>query len=195
MKTDIILAGVGGQGILSIGAILSVAALHEGLSVKQAETHGMSQRGGAVVAHVRIADHAVCADLIHHGQADVLLGMEPMEALRQLPFLHAHGVLISNMEPFLNLPNYPPVEELWAEIKKRPRHILVDGGVITHQLCNPKALNMIMLGALADYIPLQLDSLRKGINEVFQSKGEKVILLNHEAFDAGRAFVAKQAFV
>ncbi|PTN02049.1 indolepyruvate oxidoreductase subunit beta [Mangrovibacterium marinum] len=195
MKKDIILAGVGGQGILSVAAILSNAAMLEGLWVKQAETHGMSQRGGAVVAHLRLADHEVCADLIHHGQADILLGLEPMEALRQLPFLHTYGVLISNMEPYLNLPNYPPVEELWTEIKRLPRHILVDGGVITHQLCNPKALNMIMLGALSDYIPLQADSLKTGICELFRTKGEQLVQQNLEAFDAGRAFVAKQPAV
>ncbi|WP_372775063.1 indolepyruvate oxidoreductase subunit beta [Mangrovibacterium sp.] len=189
MKIDIILAGVGGQGILSIGAILGDAALYENLFIKQAETHGMSQRGGAVVSHVRIADHPVSADLIYRGQADFLLAMEPMEALRQLPFLGEKGMLISNMEPCLNLPNYPPVEKLWFEIEQLPRYVLVDGGVITHELCNPKGINMVMLGALSVFIPLKKESLHQGIKDVFETKGEKIISLNIQAFETGRSVV------
>ena len=107
MQNDIILAGVGGQGILSIAAVIGMAALDNGLFVKQSEVHGMSQRGGAVLSHLRLSDKEIYSSLIPDGEADMILSVEPMELLRYLPFLKKEGYLISNIKPVKNIPNYP----------------------------------------------------------------------------------------
>ncbi|MBC8006147.1 MAG: indolepyruvate oxidoreductase subunit beta, partial [Verrucomicrobia bacterium] len=126
MKADIILAGVGGQGILSIATVLGEAALADGHTIKQAETHGMSQRGGAVYSHMRISDQPVYSDLIPGGSADLILSVEPMESLRYLPFLSETGYLVTNITPFINIPNYPELEKVLEEIRKQPRFIAID---------------------------------------------------------------------
>ena len=133
MKTDIIIAGVGGQGILSIAAILGSAAINNNLYIKQAETHGMSQRGGDVQSHARLSDRPVFSDLIAKGTADLILSVEPMEALRYLPFLSPDGYLVANSAPLLNIPDYPPVEDLISTIQALPRRLLVDADAIARE--------------------------------------------------------------
>ncbi|WP_163712328.1 indolepyruvate oxidoreductase subunit beta [Mangrovibacterium lignilyticum] len=186
MKTDLIIAGVGGQGILSIGAIIGQAALYDELEIKQAETHGMSQRGGAVVSHVRLSDQPVYADLIHRGQADLILAVEPMEALRQLPFLKTDGYLVTNTEPFRNLSNYPSRSEIQEAFDRLPHVLLLNATDIAHQTGNPKASNLVMLGALSAFIQLSLHAFETGIESVFHLKGQNVIDINQKAFIAGR---------
>lgn len=188
MKTDIILAGVGGQGILSIASILGDAALNENLFLKQAETHGMSQRGGAVQSHLRISDKEIAADLIPLGKADIILSVEPMESLRYLPFLSSEGYIVTNTTPFINVPNYPDVDTIMAEIKKQPRFVAIDADKIAADSGSKRAMNMVMLGASTPFINIEPDKIEEGIKRVFQKKGEKVVEMNLKAFNAGLKF-------
>ncbi|MBW6537263.1 MAG: indolepyruvate oxidoreductase subunit beta [Mariniphaga sp.] len=188
MKTDIILAGVGGQGILSIAASLGAAALNENYYLKQAETHGMSQRGGAVVSHLRIADHPIYSDLIPTGQADLILSVEPMESLRYLPYLSPQGSLVTNTAGFVNISNYPDLENTFDELSKKINIIRIDADQIAKETGNPKASNMVMLGAASPFIAIHEEIIIKGIETIFKAKGEKIVEMNVEAFKAGRAF-------
>ena len=112
MKKDIILSGVGGQGILSIAAIIGQAALKDNLYMKQAEVHGMSQRGGDVQSNLRISDRPISSDLIPHGKCDLIISLEPMESLRYVEYLSQDGWLVTNETPFINIPNYPEQEKV-----------------------------------------------------------------------------------
>ncbi len=188
MKTDIILAGVGGQGILSIASILGDAALNEDLFLKQAETHGMSQRGGAVVSHLRISDREIASDLISAGSAELILSVEPMEALRYLPFLSQKGFLVTNTTPFNNIDNYPDINEIINEIKKQPRFVAVDADKIAEEIGNKKVSNVVMLGAATPFIQITPEKIETGIKRIFNKKGDKIIELNLKAFRAGRKF-------
>ena len=188
MKTDIILAGVGGQGILSIATILGAAALKEELFLKQAETHGMSQRGGAVVSHLRISDKEIASDLIPKGSADIILSVEPMEALRYLPFLSRKGYIVTNTTPFINVPNYPKVEEILEEIEKQPHFVAIDADKMAGEIGNKRALNMVMLGAATPFVNIAPEKIEAGIKAVFSKKGEEVVNLNITAFRAGLEF-------
>lgn len=188
MKTDIILAGVGGQGILSIAASLGAAALNENYFLKQAETHGMSQRGGAVVSHLRIADHPIYSDLIPTGQADLILSVEPMESLRYLPYLSPQGSLVTNTAEFVNIPNYPELENTFNELSKKINIIRIDADQIAKETGNPKASNMVMLGAASPFIAIHEEIIIKGIETIFKAKGDKIVEMNIEAFKAGQEF-------
>ena len=191
MKTDIILAGVGGQGILSIASILGDAALMENLYLKQAETHGMSQRGGAVVSHLRISDKIIYSDLIPQGTADLILAVEPMEALRYLPFLKTNGYIVTNTTPFQNIANYPNICEIIAEVRKQPRFVEIDADGIAGDIGNKKASNMVMLGAATPFIQIAPEKIEEGIKHVFGKKGTETVKLNLDAFGAGRQFALK----
>jgi indolepyruvate ferredoxin oxidoreductase, beta subunit len=186
-KSDIILAGVGGQGILSIAAVIGLTALREGLNIKQAEVHGMSQRGGAVQSHLRISSGQVHSDLIPQGYADLVLSVEPMEALRYLPWLAKDAWLVSNSEPFINIPDYPPIEKIHAEIHQFGRHILINADQIAKDAGNIKASNMVILGAASEFIQLNTSSFEESISEFFKSKGKEVVQLNLQAFRMGRS--------
>ncbi len=186
MKTDIILAGVGGQGILSIAACIGMAALHEDLNIKQAEVHGMSQRGGAVQSHLRISSQPIASDLIPKGKADLILSVEPMESLRYLPWLADNGWLVSNRKPFVNIPDYPDFTDLEQEIRAVPRHMIIDADQIAADLGSRKSSNMVMLGADSQFLGINLTSIEAGIRSVFQRKGDAVIDANISAFLAGR---------
>jgi indolepyruvate ferredoxin oxidoreductase, beta subunit len=188
MKTDIILAGVGGQGILSIAASLGAAALNENYNLKQAETHGMSQRGGAVVSHLRIADHPIWSDLIPLGSADLILSVEPMESLRYLPYLSPKGSLVTNTAEYRNIPDYPELEETFHDLTNKINIIRIDADRIAKETGNPKASNMVMLGAASPFIAIPEEIIIKGIKTIFKSKGEETVAMNVEAFEAGRKF-------
>jgi len=191
MKTDIILAGVGGQGILSIAAVLGAAALNENYYLKQAETHGMSQRGGAVVSHLRISDRPVCSDLIPMGNADLILSVEPMESLRYLSYLSEKGNLVTNTVEFRNISNYPDVEKLFEEVKGKFNIVRINADQIAKETGNPKASNMVMLGAASPFIDIHSEIIIKGIEDVFKLKGEKIVNLNIQAYLEGRKFTEK----
>lgn len=191
MKIDIILCGVGGMGALSSAAIISKAALDMGWYMKQAETHGMSQRGGDVQSHLRISDQPICSDLIPEGQCDIILSVEPMEALRYLPFLNKNGWVITNQNPFINIPNYPNQEEVMAEINKIPNHIIFDADAIAKEIKNPKGTNMVVLGAASKYLKIDIEKLENAIRSIFGKKGDAVVNANIDALRAGRAVADK----
>lgn len=192
MKTDIVLAGVGGQGILTIAAALGAAALTNNLYLKQAETHGMSQRGGDVQSYLRISDLPVYSDLIAQGTADIILSVEPMEALRYLPFLKSGGFVVTNSVPFVNIPDYPDVEKLIAQIKSLPNHVLIDADAIAKETTdNVRASNFVMLGAASPFIEIPFGYLEKGTETIFGRKGKEVVDMNLKALNAGREFAQK----
>lgn len=186
MKTDIVLAGVGGQGILSIAATLGEAALSKNLYLKQAETHGMSQRGGAVVSHLRISDSPIYSDLIPLGKADLILAVEPMESLRYLPYLSKNGSLVTNSTKVENIAVYPELEESFSKLKKQLNVIRIDADKIAHDIGNPKASNMVILGAGSCFIEMDTETIINAIGSIFRAKGEKITALNIAAFNAGR---------
>ena len=186
MKQDIILAGVGGQGILSIATVIGSAALEQGLYLKQAEVHGMSQRGGDVQSNLRISTAPVHSDLIPKGGADLIVSLEPMEALRYLPYLSKDGWIITNTTPFVNIPNYPEMDVLMAELNKYPNVIALDVDAIAKEIMSPRSANMVLLGATAAVMGiLDPEKLKDGIRRIFARKGEEVVEANIKAFDAG----------
>ena len=191
MKIDIILCGVGGMGALSSAAIISEAALEMGWYMKQAETHGMSQRGGDVQSHLRLSDEPIASDLIPEGQCDIILSVEPMEALRYLPFLHKDGWVITNEKPFVNIPNYPDIEAVLAEVKKIPHHLLLDADAIAKEVKNPKGANMVVLGAASKYLKIDIEKLENAVRSIFGKKGDAVVDANIAALRAGRAVADK----
>lgn len=186
MKKDIILAGVGGQGILSIAAVIGVAAVESGLNLKQAEVHGMSQRGGDVQSHLRISDQAISSDLIPQGKCDLILSVEPMEALRYLHFLAPDGWLMTSSKAFENIKDYPDLEEVFSEIRKLENHRIVEASSIAKDLGSQKVSNIVMLGAASGQLGLSLDSLRSALVSLFGRKGEEMVKLNISALEAGR---------
>ena len=188
MKCDIVLAGVGGQGILSIATVLGFAALEKNLYLKQAETHGMSQRGGAVQSYLRLSDKPVHSDLIPLGKADLILSVEPMESLRYLPYLSKNGYVVTSINPFNNIPNYPDLDAILSEIRNQPKAVLIDAENIAREVGNIKASNMVMLGAATPFIEIPIESIENGIRELFSRKGEDVVVLNLKALHAGREF-------
>ncbi len=188
MKRDIILAGVGGQGILSIATTIGMAALNTGLHLKQAEVHGMSQRGGDVSSNLRIADHEIASDLIPFGQADLIISVEPMESLRYLPLLSPDGWLITNTKPFINIPNYPKMEDLMAEIEHFDNHIALDADEIAKNLGSTRSANMVILGAASPFLEIAYEELQESIRRTFARKGEEIVKLNLDALQAGRDF-------
>ena len=191
MKTDIVLAGVGGQGILSIAATIGMAALENNLYLKQAEVHGMSQRGGAVQSHMRLSDSEILSDLIPEGSADIILSVEPMESLRYLPFLSPEGWLVTNTKPYKNINDYPDESEIYSQIETFERHIALNADEIAAEIGSRRSSNIVMLGAASPFFQLPFESFKKGIRKIFARKGEKIIDVNIKALEAGREFADK----
>jgi indolepyruvate ferredoxin oxidoreductase beta subunit len=187
MKIDIILSGVGGQGILSIAAVIGEAALKDGLYMKQAEVHGMSQRGGDVQSNLRLSDKPIASDLIALGQADLIISLEPMESLRYLPYLKKEGWLVTNSEPFINIPNYPEVDKVMAEVDKLPNKVVLDVEAIAKEVGSTRSANIVMLGAAAPFLKIDYPKIEEGIRRIFGRKGEEVVELNLKALQAGYA--------
>jgi indolepyruvate ferredoxin oxidoreductase beta subunit len=185
MKCDIILAGVGGQGVLSLSAVIASGALKQGLHVKQSEVHGMAQRGGAVVAHLRLADHPVASALIPRGTADLIVSVEPLEGLRCLEYLAPHGALLTSIEPMVNIPDYPELPELLAALRTSPRVHLVDTRELARQAGSARAANMVMVGAAVHWLPVARSTLETHIREAFARKGDAVVEANLRAFRLG----------
>ena len=186
MKKDIILAGVGGQGILSIAAIIGTAAVKAGLYLKQAEVHGMSQRGGDVQSNLRISDEPIASDLIPVGKADLIISVEPMEALRYVPMLSAEGWMITNTTPFNNIPDYPAIEEILKVIESQPYHIKLDAESIAKQIGSVKSANVVILGAATPFLGLSYAQIEDAIRTMFGRKGEDIVNMNLAALKAGR---------
>lgn len=186
MKCDIILAGVGGQGILSIAATIGLAAVEKNLFLKQSEVHGMSQRGGDVQSHLRLSDKEIHSDLIPDGQADLIISVEPMEALRYLPWLSPGGWIVTSSVPYVNIPDYPEVDEILAELKKAGNTIVLDADAIAKDLGSSRSGNMVILGAASSFIALPFESLENAVRQLFRRKGEEVVDINLKALRAGR---------
>ncbi len=192
MKKDIILSGVGGQGILSIATIIGDAATRAGLNLKQAEVHGMSQRGGEVESGLRLSDTEIHSDLVPLGAADIILSMEPMEALRYLPFLHEGGFVVTSSSPFRNIDPYPE-EAVRAALAGLDRVITLDLDGITRTNAIPQSANVVLLGAAAGIIGiLSPEQLRESIRNIFAAKGERVVEMNLKAFEIGREYGGRQ---
>ena len=192
MKTDIILSGVGGQGILSIATIIGEAATRMGLTLKQAEVHGMSQRGGDVQSNLRLSDGPIASDLIALGTADMIISLEPMEALRYLPYLSKDGWIITSSAPFKNIPNYPDEQALADELNAQPHVVSLDVEGLAKENHVPRLANVILLGAAAAFLQiLDVSTLRESVGRIFASKGEEVVEMNYRAFDLGRDYVRK----
>lgn len=191
MKKDIILSGVGGQGILSIATVIGQAALKSGLYMKQAEVHGMSQRGGDVQSNLRISDQPIASDLIPTGKCDIILSLEPMEALRYLPYLNPEGWLITNETPFVNIPNYPTEESLRAELNKLPHKITLNVNEAAKQTGSLRVANIVLLGATIPFLGIDYEIIQDSVREIFQRKGEDIVALNLKALAAGKEFAEK----
>jgi indolepyruvate ferredoxin oxidoreductase beta subunit len=188
MKNDIILSGVGGQGILSIAAVIGLAAVENDLFLKQSEVHGMSQRGGDVQSHLRLSDKTIASDLIPHGKADIIISVEPMESLRYLPWLSIDGWLVTSSNPFNNIPDYPPAEDIIAEIKKVRNHIIIDADKIAKESGSLRSGNMVILGAASPFINMPFDSIENAIRSLFGKKGGDIVGINLKAFRAGKEY-------
>ena len=185
-QCDIILCGVGGQGILSIATIIGEAAMNENLYIKQAEVHGMSQRGGDVQSNLRISSNPIASDLIPKGGADVIISMEPMEALRYLPYLNKEGWVITSSAPFVNIPNYPDLVSVNAELWKLPHVVCLDIEQLAKDNQVPRSANVILLGAAQQALGIDYDKLEAAIRRVFARKGDAIVDANIKALAIGR---------
>jgi indolepyruvate ferredoxin oxidoreductase beta subunit len=190
MKYDIIIAGVGGQGTVSVSSIIAWAAMSEGLAVKQSEVHGMSQRGGSVVTNLRISDQPIASDLIPQGSASMILSIEPLEGLRYLSYLSKSGALISSSHPVVNIPNYPELDVLLKTIRSLPKSVLLDGEGLARRAGSILATNMVMVGASSRFLPVEPETIERFIRKIFGGKGERVVESNLRAFRAGREAAA-----
>ena len=186
MQKNILIAGVGGQGILTIASIIDLAAMNLGLNLKQAEVHGMSQRGGAVESHLRISSKEIYSDLIPMGKADLILSIEPMESLRYLPFLSPDGIIVTATEPYENINKYPDLQELLKSIQNSASSMLVEAKSIAKEAGSPRVYNIALLGAASPYIGIDSGELEKAIEMFFERKGDKIVTMNLKAFRLGK---------
>lgn len=191
MKKDIILSGVGGQGILSIATVIGKAALKDELYMKQAEVHGMSQRGGDVQSNLRISDRPIASDLIPLGKCDLIISLEPMEGLRYLPYLSKEGWLVTNETPFINIPDYPEPASIMAEIDKLPHKVVLNVDRVAKELGSTRVANIVLLGATIPFLSIDYDKIQDSIREIFQRKGDAVVEMNLKALAAGKEIAEK----
>jgi indolepyruvate ferredoxin oxidoreductase beta subunit len=187
MNYDLVICGVGGQGVLSIAWAIDHAAFAAGLHLKQPEVHGMAQRGGAVSALVRIADAPIASDLIPDGTARLVLSVEPMEALRYASLLHPDGWVVTDVTPLRNVSAYPDTDQLFGVLFSLPRVIAVDAARLAHKAGTIKAHNMVMLGAAAALLPLPAGLVERQLPELFAAKGPRIVAANVDAFRMGDA--------
>jgi indolepyruvate ferredoxin oxidoreductase beta subunit len=186
METNIILAGVGGQGILSISVVIDMASLKQGLRFKQSEVHGMSQRGGAVSSHLRVSDEEVYSDLVPKGRGTLILSVEPLETLRYVEYLGPEGQVVSGVDPHVNLPEYPAMEEIFAELDRLPQVTLLHAGNLAREAGSSRAMNMVLLGAASPFLGIQQAVLEDSIRQAFLRKGKRIQEVNVEAFRIGQ---------
>lgn len=192
MKMDIILAGVGGQGVLSIAAMIAEAAHGEGLKVRQSEVHGMAQRGGAVLAHLRISDKSIASDLVPKGCADLIISMEPLESLRYLDWLAPGGALVTASEPFVNIPDYPETDGIYSSIRKIPNSHIVEAAGLAKEAGLARSVNVVIVGAALPFLPLKIETMEQIIRKQFASKEPSVTAANLKALALGRAAAEKE---
>ncbi len=186
MKYDIILAGVGGQGVLSLAAIIATGAMKDGLKVRQSEVHGMAQRGGAVLSHMRISDKEIASDLVAKGTASLIISMEPLEVGRYVDYLAPDGGIVTASEPVVNIPNYPEIESVYEKLKKYPDIKIVDSASLAKEAGSSRATNMVIIGAAADKLPVKAETLKAAIKDLFAAKGQDIVDINIKAFELGQ---------
>jgi len=191
MKTDILLSGVGGQGIITIAAIIGMAALHNNLNIKQSEIHGMSQRGGEVQSHLRISKNIIASDLIPYGHADLILSVEPMESLRYLPYLSSNGWLITNINPYINITDYPDIEIIIDKIKSIERYVALDADKMAKEIKSPLSSNIIMLGAASPFINMKFEFIEEALCSIFEKKSPEIVNNNLIALRTGYNYSIK----
>lgn len=194
MKTsdcDIVIVGVGGQGVILISDVLGRAAVKAGMPVRGAETHGMAQRGGSVINHTRLGCRF--SPMVSSGSADVLLALEPAEALRFGHFLSKNGVALINTQPVLPISvttgkfGYPDLDELVAPLKGLCKRVkTMDASGLAKKAGAAQAMNVVMLGALSKYIPIEETLLQAALSEVVP---KKYLDVNKQAFEIGKAEV------
>jgi indolepyruvate ferredoxin oxidoreductase, beta subunit len=184
---DVLLCGVGGQGVLSMASLIGQAALARGLEAKQSEVHGMAQRGGAVCAHLRLSNRSIASDLIPRGAADLILGLEPLECLRYVEYLDPRGAVVTAVEPVRNISDYPSLDQVLARLRTLPRARLVEAERLARQAGDPVAVNTVMVGAAADLLPFEPEQIVGAIERRFARKGEWALRVNRLAFEAGQA--------
>ena len=189
MKYDLILAGVGGQGVISVATIIAQAALNDGLNVRQSEVHGMAQRGGQVLSHMRISDKEISGDLVPRGGADMIIAMELLEGLRYVPYLKPDGILVTAADSFVNMPNYPDVNELQSKVKCLPKWRIVKAADLAKEAGLVKAANTVMIGAASCFLPIKPQTLEKTITDNFASKDTGIVQANVKAFKLGQTAV------
>jgi indolepyruvate ferredoxin oxidoreductase beta subunit len=185
MKQDIILAGVGGQGILLMARALIQSARKQGLQYKQSEIHGMSQRGGPVYSHLRLSENKIWSDLIPKGEADMIIAIEPLEALRYADYLSQNGMIVSSTVPVKNIPNYPEIDSIINKIKSYKNHIFLDTERLAKKAGSTKSQNIVMVGAASHYLIIEKANLLKAITELFSSKEKKIVDVNLKAYEYG----------
>ena len=186
MKKDIILSGVGGQGILSIATVIGKAALKDNLYMKQSEVHGMSQRGGDVQSNLRISDRPIASDLIPSGKCDLIISLEPMESLRYVGYLSPDGWLVTNETPFINIPNYPDEKKVMEEIGKLPHKVVINVDKVAKELGSTRVANIVLLGATTPFLGIDYEKIQSSIRDIFGRKGEEIVELNLKALEAGK---------
>ena len=173
MKLDIIIVGVGGQGILTCSMILAKAAMNANLNVITSEIHGMAQRGGSVEVHVRIGD--VLSPLIPIGDADIMIALEPVEALRYAKYLNEDSLVILNTRPVIPVTvtlgnaNYPSINEIVEKLNEITTKVVpVDASAIAEKLGSIQSTNIVILGILAKLAELPFDykHLEQAIREI-----------------------------
>jgi len=194
VRRDIILAGVGGQGILTLAVLIVNAAMREGLNVRQAEVHGMSQRGGAVEAHVRLSDGPLFSNLVAKGRADLILATEPLEALRQIDYLSPGGLIVTNSATVENIPNYPPHEELIKLLQGCGRKVyLIDAAVVAKEAGTARAQNVVLIGAASEFVGLRPESLQAAVSEMFAKRKKDLVDMNLRALRLGALRIQQMA--
>lgn len=186
MKKDIILTGVGGQGIVTIATVIGYAAISENLFFKQSEVHGMSQRGGSVQSNFRLSDKEIYSDLIPQGKADMIISVEPMEALRFLPWLSKEGWLVTNAQPYVNIPNYPDIEKIKSELNSHTNVIAFNADKYAKEIGSVKSANIMILGAASKYLDIDFKQFENAVNVLFSRKNQSIVDKNIEALRLGR---------
>ena len=185
---DLVIVGVGGQGAILASDIVGKAAVNAGLPVMAAETHGMAQRGGSVENHVRL--DCRYGSLIPQGRADAVLALEPAEALRAVDYLSPDGVIVVNTNPLLPITvlsgsaDYPAVDDMLSELEGRcKRLVAVDADSLAVQAGHPLTTNVVMIGAVSSFLPLDVQSLEDSISSLVPPK---TVDVNLAAFRLGR---------
>ena len=149
----------------------------------------MSQRGGAVQATLRLSDAPIEGDLVARGGADLLVGVEPVEALRYLDYLAPGGRLVTTADPYENVPDYPALDEVLAAIRAVPGAIVVEAGELARRAGSGRAANVVMVGAASAFLPIPAPVVEDCIRDGFAAKGPRVVEANLRAFALGRAAV------